>query len=178
MKITEVHVHKLFNLGNYENMKIALSATVEEGEDERAVYGKLYDMIHLLFEATRRVEELREAVERKFECIRDMRKRISYAKRRIEELGEELEEYEHPDACTLKQYSEEELELMKLRTRREIERKQVELEDLEARLEREVEEMDRLEELRRKAVELLREGKVEEVLSLKVPGAEEESGEE
>lgn len=37
MKIKEVTVERTFNLGNYENIKPGVTATVEDGEDPKEV---------------------------------------------------------------------------------------------------------------------------------------------
>lgn len=48
MKITKVVYHALFNLGDYENEKIELSAQLEEGETPEEVVPKLRERVTAL----------------------------------------------------------------------------------------------------------------------------------
>ena len=41
MKITEVSYGRVFNLGNYENVRIELTAAVNDGEETQDVIDKL-----------------------------------------------------------------------------------------------------------------------------------------
>lgn len=45
MKISTVHYHKVFNLGDYENEKISLEATLEEGESHVEAIAKLKEEV-------------------------------------------------------------------------------------------------------------------------------------
>jgi len=37
VKITEVHFERVYNLGNYESMRVGLTATVANGQDHQEV---------------------------------------------------------------------------------------------------------------------------------------------
>ena len=45
MNITTVHYHKVFNLGDYENEKISLEATLEDGESHVEAIAKLKEEV-------------------------------------------------------------------------------------------------------------------------------------
>lgn len=46
MKIKEVTIERTFNLGNYENVKPGVTATIEEGEDPKEVMKILDKELH------------------------------------------------------------------------------------------------------------------------------------
>lgn len=63
MRIREVHVQRVKNLGNYENQKIGMTALLEEGEDAEAAAGELEDRVRVaLGQPTRAQEAARKVV--------------------------------------------------------------------------------------------------------------------
>ena len=118
MKVVEVKVHKLFNLGNYENMRIELHSTVEETDDVMAVYAQTYFMIEKLFKATQVINRMNELIDRHRASIKEAYSEISYKCKRIEEIKEELRDLD--DVCTVRNLSPEEIELMKIQKKKRI----------------------------------------------------------
>lgn len=47
MRIREVHVQRVKNLGNYENQKIGMTALLDESEDAEAAAGELEDRVRV-----------------------------------------------------------------------------------------------------------------------------------
>lgn len=65
MKIREVSVSRVKNLGNYENEKVGMVATLEEGEDAHAATLALEDRVRAaLGQPSRVVEEARQVVDK------------------------------------------------------------------------------------------------------------------
>jgi len=58
MKITEVHYRRIFNLGNYESVTVALTAAVNGDEETQAVIDALAD--ETLQWRKRKVREIKE----------------------------------------------------------------------------------------------------------------------
>lgn len=63
MKITTINYHKVFNLGGYENEKISLEATLEEGENHVEAFAKLKDEVQKSHDFSKDIPKYRRANE-------------------------------------------------------------------------------------------------------------------
>jgi len=166
MKVESVAVHKLFNLGNYENMKIELRCTVEEGDDVAKVYANAYLMIEKLFKATRVIDKIVDEIEKTRVNIDSIMYRIRTKQDEIIRLQNELRGLS--DACIIRDLEPEEIEIRKLKNKKEIDRLEREIEECRKELEREKQTLSDLRKVKDKIKTMLLNGQIDEVMKLGV----------
>jgi len=140
MKVKEIAVRKLFNLGNYENLVIELRFTVEEGDDVNKVYAEGYFLIHELFKAS----EVERAIDKKVEGLEE---RESYLTNKIVTLSEQMTIWE-------------------LERKKKIRELEEEIKKYEVEYNKCKDELERYRELLKRIRKLLKEGQVKEVVEI------------
>jgi len=163
MKFSEVRVHKLFNLGNYENMRIELLCTLEDSDSVEQVYATAYFMIEKLFKATRCLDRVCKRIEEIWRSLHNIEENIEANERKIKMIKEEIEELT-TDTCKIRNYEEEELQLILLRKKKEIEEKKQKIEKLRDELKETQKLLDEWTKYREDIEKLLKQGKIDEVI--------------
>ncbi len=119
MEIKTVGVDKLFSLGNYNNERISMTATVSEGENADSVVAKLFlkvTSIEDMFSTYRKIVDQTDDSERRIamqnERVENLKREITDMKIKIDELndivnkGGDVSEERLNHACRSKSYKD------------------------------------------------------------------------
>jgi len=108
MKIDRVEYSRLFNLENYNNERITLSAIVDGHEDPMKVMGTLIEKVNEIHEFLEFYRETKEAVYRVYRNIEDLRKERIRLTGQIEDIKTRMEKErarEEPNYCFIQDMS-------------------------------------------------------------------------
>ena len=160
--IERVEVERVFNLGNYENIKIRL--VVDAGPKPEKAFATACNLIYKMYEAHEVVRKVNRLIASLETHLKSVRSRITSKQETIHDLA-----IRKMDECELRGLDEEERALRLKQLDKQIKRLKEEIEKLKKEEAETKELLENTKKLRSKIKELFSEGKLDEILKLEIP---------